>query len=174
MVGPKAGGHHTMWSLSRVFSPPALLVVLLEEQPRQTSTSWSPQITPNLEWLIAQRVWTENAGLYSLPAQPPCLLLLVPATLDLPKPHACSSRTTHTLKEAPLPSSPLLFFSLSLQLIFSPPFFFVSILPDLPSCPRSLPWCPSYCTVLWLCPSCCPDLTELHSIWLIVCASHPN
>lgn len=43
MVGPKAGGHHTMWSLSQVFRTSALLlVVLLEEQPRQTSTSLTP------------------------------------------------------------------------------------------------------------------------------------
>ena len=77
--------------------------------------------------------------------------LPAPVTLSLhllPKPHACSSRAADVLKQVFLPSRPLLLSSLSLQLILSPPFLSVGILPDFPGLSGSTPRFPSYCIVL--------------------------
>ena len=77
--------------------------------------------------------------------------LPAPVTLSLhllPKPHACSSRAADVLKKVFLPSRPLLLSSLSLQLILSPPFLSVGILPDFLGLSGSTPRFPSYCIVL--------------------------
>ena len=151
-VGPKAGGHHTMRSLSQVFSTSALLLVVqLEEQPRQTSTSLTPD-HPKSQVISSPRECgpRTQASAISLPNSL-STALPAPVTLSLhllPKPHACSSRAADVPKQVFLPSRPLLLSSLSLQLILSPPFLSVGILPDFPGLSGSTPGFPSYCTVL--------------------------
>ena len=103
VLGPKASGQQRLWSLSWVFSTSALLVVLLEEEPRQTSTPTTP-ITPILGGFSLPRASGPNSQVfYSLPAQPHFPQVPAPATLDLflvPKHHACWSRTTDIPKQA--------------------------------------------------------------------------
>ena len=176
-VGPKAGGHHTMRSLSQVFSTSALLLVVqLEEQPRQTSTSLTPDHPKSR--VISHRPESVDREPRPLPSPCPthCPLLSLHqshwAFICFPNPmHAHPGLLMFSRKSSSPPDHSCCLPSACSSYCLHHSYLLVSSLTSqayLVPLPNSPP------TALYfqLCLSWCPDLTELPTVSIVICTNY--